>query len=352
MTDFPRQTFSGKVLKFGYNVASIHGNDKVLYFHKFPPASNTTKSPNLERIYEDHELVSDNHISKESFINFINDTSLYQANGDWKGGEWGYNNFFTSIDLYIDDDVVVEKVKDGIIPFKCTKEFTGDENILSGSEEWAWSCNLRFQDKIISGYVCDRPMGQYAIDVLFVWENEFGDRFAKILKRGKSNPNVDMPESFMPGAGEHKEPGVDVKFKDGVLRAVREEIGLPDETLSQCSLLYIGSFSDDKRDPRYWKFSTVQDENIVEFGMERNSSTQVSLLYIKSNTECQPKETLPLDQVEVGQKKWVNLNDPLLDEVIWMIPEHRIYLNIANDIIDNFNKLSIDEREESRVQVN
>jgi len=344
--------FPGKVLKLGYNNASIDTDSKVFYFHKFPPASGTTNSPVLNRIVESHELTSDNHIRRETFVNFLNDSSLFQANGDWKGGEWGSNNFFTNIDLYIDDEVVVEKVKDGIISFQGGKEFTGNENIILDSEHSAWSCNLRYKDKVISGYVCDKPMPQYAIDVLFIWENELGERFVKILRRGDSNPNLDMPKSFMPGAGEHKEPGLDLKIKDGVLRAVREEIGIPDETLSQCSLLSVGTYSEPKRDPRYWKFSMIQDDTIVEAGMERDSSTQVSMLYIKSNSDSQPKESVPLDLIEVGQKKWINLNDPQLDKLTFMIPEHREYLRRANTIINDFNSLPLCEQDNFKLVLN
>jgi len=309
-------------------------------------------------------------VTKETFIKFILNKEKYQANSTWKGGEWGTNNFPTThkswcSGLFIKDQVSISIIKKGIIPYNIRfgKPFEESDNIIDGSEEWAWSCNINippseeFPEGIISsGYVCDKPMGQKAIDVLFIWENVNGERYVKLLKRGKSHPNVDMPETFMPGAGEHKEPGDGIRIKEGVLRAVKEEIGIPDETLSQCSLLKIGEFSELRRDPRYWIFSEFQDKEIsefqdeeisefqdkeiIEFGMKRESSTEVHLLYIKSETDNQPKETLPLDNIEVGKKLWVNLNDEKLNDPIWMIPEHGEYFKLANKKIDEFLLLS------------
>jgi hypothetical protein len=192
-------------------------------------------------------------------------------------------------------------------------------------------------------------MGQYAIDVLFISENELKERHIKVLKRGSSNPNVDNPETFMPGAGEHKEPGLDIKFKDGVIRAVKEEIGIPDDTLSLCYLLNVGNFDKEKRDPRYWSYTTKQDGEIVTFGIERYSQTSVSILYIKHDSNVQPKEIEQLDLIEVGKKFWVNLKESILQKLIWMIPEHLEYLNLANDIIDDFNQLLIEEQEKFKL---
>jgi hypothetical protein len=63
-------------------------------------------------------------------MEFIRDRELYQANGDWKGGEWGSNNFLTSIGLYIGDVVRIEIVKEGIIPFQGGKEFRVEQHII------------------------------------------------------------------------------------------------------------------------------------------------------------------------------------------------------------------------------
>lgn len=350
--------YNGNILKLGYNVIAVQvSEEKVVYFHQFPPAQKTTNAPNLDNKSSPKELIPD-IVTKETFIKFISNKNLHQANLNWKGGEWGTNNFCTTHktwcpDAFIGDNVSISKIKSGIIPYNIRfgKPFEENDQIIEGSEEWAWSCNITIppneefpEGTISSGYVCDKPMGQNAIDILFIWENEEGVRFSKILKRGKSHPNNDMPELFMPGAGEHKEPGDGVRIKEGALRAVKEEIGIPDETLSECFLLKVGNFFASGRDPRYWFFSEIQDDNIIEFGMERESSTEVYLLYIKSNTDNQPKETLPLDSIEVGKKFWVGLKDKLLNKLIWMIPEHGEYLKLVDDVIDKFLLLSVEEQ--------
>jgi hypothetical protein len=192
-------------------------------------------------------------------------------------------------------------------------------------------------------------MGQYAIDVLFISENELGERNIKILKRGISNPNVDNPETYMPGAGEHREPGIDIKFKDGVIRAVREEIGITDETLSECYLLRVGKFDKEKRDPRYWTFTMEQDGEEKTVGIERYSSTEVSILYIRHNSSVKPKEIEQLDVIEVGSKFWANISDPKLQKLTWMIPEHKEYLNLSNNKIEEFKRLSKEEQEKYKL---
>lgn len=344
------QRMIGEVLKFGYNLASINIDGKVIYYQKFPPAPDTTISPNYDRKSRLEELSSDRHIREDTFKEFIRDKELNQENGDWKGGEWGSNNFLTSIGLYIGDMVRIEKVKEGIIAFQGGKPFREDQEILENSQSWTWSCNMYYEkdglEQVYSGYITDEAMGQYAIDVLFISENELNERNIKILKRGSSNPNVDNPETFMPGAGEHKEPGLDIRFKDGVIRAVKEEIGIPDETLSLCYLLDIGKFNKPKRDPRYW---TYTKRGVEKFGIERYSCTEVSILYIRHKSSVKPKEIDQLDKIEVGKKFWMNINDQKLEELTWMIPEYKEYIDEAKERLDNFNRLSKEEQEEYKL---
>jgi hypothetical protein len=111
-------------------------------------------------------------------------------------------------------------------------------------------------------------MPQSAIDVLFIWENSLSNRYVKILKRGMPNPNVDMPNLLMPGAGEHREPGNKICFKTDALRAINEEIGISSETISKSYLIPVGTFNKEKRDPRYWSYSVHQD-NLVQKDIQK-----------------------------------------------------------------------------------
>jgi ADP-ribose pyrophosphatase YjhB (NUDIX family) len=351
-------TFELSILKLGYNliVGKVKNLEKVLYIHKFPPVLNTTSKPNLEVNSSVDELQSDVHLNKETLINFWKSTDLYQANGDWKGGEWGSNNLPTTdktfcTGLFVGDKIIIKIIKEGIIPYKtrCSKPFDINDEIIEQSELSAWSCNLfsPIDGLEYSGYVCEQPMPQSAIDVLFIWENNLKQKFVKVLRRGNSHPNVDMPCMLMPGAGEHREPGNNISFKADVLRAVKEEIGIDQSTLSECYLIPIGFFDGDKRDPRYWSWTASQSDNksdkIIKFGLERVSSTDVYVLYIKSETKEEPKETTPSDSIEVNKKMWVRLDESgLSNREIWMIPEHSYYFSIAINSLNRFDDMPIE----------
>jgi len=364
--NFPKNTLLGNVTRLGYNIIELklENFNKLIYIHKFPPATDTTTVPDLSTDSDLDELKSDKFLKKKTLIDFWASTDKTQANGDWKGGEWGSNNLATTdtnwcTGIFIGDPVEIKIIKQGIIPYKTrlSKPFEFADEIISGSEQITWSCNIILDVKgnksISSGYVCDKPMEQLAIDVLFVWKNSRSERFVKILRRGSSNKNVDMPGLLMPGAGEHREPGNNVSFKSEVVRAVREEIGLPDSTISECYLLSIGLFDENKRDPRYWTFTADQDNQIIEFGIKRKSSTDVYVLYIESDTDNVPVESEPIDNIEVNKKQWVRLDDPTLsNNQIYMIPEHSLYFSNCVKILNRFDSLSIEHKICKKIMLN
>lgn len=359
----------GQVINIGYNILAVLINDmsKVVFVHKFPPVPNTTHKPDLSVPSDIDKYRCNPRLTKDSVCKFWADKGLYQVNGDWKGGEWGSNNLPTTdttwcTGVFIRDEIDIVLVKEGIVPYmtRKSKPFDITDEIVEGSENFVWSCNLELTNSDstkssiqYSGYVCDKPMSQSAIDILFVWKNlnpkklsmRKLKRYVKILKRGRSHPNVDMPELFMPGAGEHREPGNNISFKSEVLRALREELGLPDLTIFDCYLISIGSFDNDKRDPRYWTFTIEQDGEIITFGLERYSKTEVYVMYIETDNGEKPKESKPLDEIEVGEKKWVSLDDPsLLSNSVFMIPEHSTYFSHCSRVLDNFDELPIEHK--------
>lgn len=359
------RVIEGKVVSIGYNVFALYikNYNKIIYVHKFPPIVGSETIPDLFSSSDLSLFESDAKLKKETLVNFWANTSLYQANGDWKGGEWGSNNLPTTdktwcTDIFIGDSVKLELIKYGIIPYKTrmSKSFEKTDAIIPSSDTSAWSCNVTIltnsdiikeekidEAKTYSCYVCDKPMEQKAIDVLFVWKNLQGNRYVKILRRGNSNPNVDMPGLQMPGAGEHREPGPVINFKSEVLRAVNEEIGIEYNTLTECYLLNIGEFNNDKRDPRYWSFSAEQDGQIIEFGIKRKSSTNVYVLYLESDSNDKPSESEPSDMIEINSKRWVNLNSPILsNKEIWLVPEHSIYFSFAVSLLNRFDELPIE----------
>ena len=376
--------YYGKIMCVGYNVLAIYLEkySKTIFVHKFPPVVDAETFPDFSVKSDPEIFSSDTKLKIETLIKFWSSTDLYQANGDWKGGEWGSNNLPTTDKTWCTGSfngtkVKVQYIKNGIIPYKTrlSKPFFESDEIYTGSEKTSWSCNITLipnnknckdnqekckdeekcknEEKTYSCYTCDKPMGQKTIDVLFAYKNLKGNRFGKTLRRGKSHPNVDMPELQMPGAGEHREPGNNICFKSEVLRAVREEIGIDDDTLTNCYLLSIGTYDSDKRDPRYWKFSAEQDGKIIEFGMERKSSTDVYVLYFDSETDTEPKESNPIDMIEVGSKRWVNLDNPMFsNKEIWMILEHSLYFSEAIKILDEFDNLPVEQKILKKIVLN
>lgn len=325
-------------------VSAVYDGKKVLYLQKFPPATGTF-APKMD-VQSSPDELDMNTVSKSEVIDFWNSNESYQNNGNWKGGKWGKNNLCTTdatwlSGAFIGDTVSLTKVADGIIKFNGGKGFTSDMPILSNTESLACSYNATFNGMVYGVYVTDNIMPQKANDVLFIWENSKGHQFIKLLTRGY-NDNVDMPQRMMPGAGEHMEPGKDIKVKDGVIRAVNEEIGIPDSTLTDCYLLNLGTYNDEGRDPRYWNYSIGSKS----FGMKRGSETNAYILYLKSDNDAAPKEVNPSDTEEVNSKWWAPLNTVLTDypDDRWMIIDHKKFIPDAINAINDFNKLSLEQK--------
>jgi ADP-ribose pyrophosphatase YjhB (NUDIX family) len=154
-----------------------------------------------------------------------------------------------------------------------------------------------------------------------------------------------MPLRMMPGAGEHMEPGSDIKVKDGILRAVNEEIGIDPSTLTKCYLLNMGIYNSEGRDPRYWEYSTIVNGKMVNFGMKRGSTTYGYILYLVSDTNDEPKEVSPLDTQEVGFKWWAKLDTVLNDypNDKWMILDHQKFIPDAIQKTTEIDKMFGDE---------
>ena len=151
-----------------------------------------------------------------------------------------------------------------------------------------------------------------------------------------------MPLRMMPGAGEHMEPGADIKVKAGILRAVNEEIGIDPSTLTKCYLLNMGTYNSEGRDPRYWEYSTLVNGKLVNFGMKRGSTTNGYILYLVSDSNDEPKEVKPEDTQEVGFKWWAKLSYVLDNYQVdkWMILDHQKFIPDAIHKTDEFDKIS------------
>jgi hypothetical protein len=366
------KSIMSQVNRLGYNIIEVVSSvinpetqcvePRVYYIHYFPPADNSTKEPQYDSIKSINS--NDSRVRKETFIDFWLSQNEYQTNGNYKGGQWGPDNLPTlnpkwMTGVYVGDTLTIEHIANGIIPFnrRFGSAFQLDDAnlIIPNSEKSCWSCNLHYNEKIYSGYVCNDPMPQKAIDVMVACVNENLQIFITILTRGLPKTNLDIPSlpnkfKYMPGGGEHKEPGKDLKIKSGIRRCMQEECGFDPNKLTNSYLLQIGKFNERGRDPRYDTYSWVQDGEVVHFGIERESETELSVFLLQSESGKLPKHMPHLDEIEIGSKSWKLIDDPEFvkpeNKNMWMIPEHGTYLPIAKQRILDFMTLSIDERKE------
>lgn len=322
---------------------------KCVFGAKYPPASGTL-APQMQTPSPASMLATPN-VTREEVLAFWNSESTFQVDGSHKGGRWGSDNLPTSdrnwlTGLFIGDRIEITRVADGIIKFSGGKQFA-ETPVLDNTVGKAWSCNATYNGATYGVYLTDNIMPQVARDVLFVWTNKSGNTFIKLLTRGNDPYSVDMPGQTVPGAGEHMEPGKDINVKKGVLRTVKEELGIPKTTLTQCYLLPLGRYADQGRDPRYHTYDGGK------WGLVRGSETNAHVLYMKSDTDECPAEVDPEDTVEINKKWWAPLSSVIADYPIdrWMIADHTKFIPDAIRAIDIFNLLSEDVQKESLLVV-
>lgn len=321
--------------------------EKAIYIHCFPPAEGTNQ-PLCDFTKKIHP--ADSHITRDTLKDFWLSTNEYQSNGDYKGGEWGSNNcpmlnpkWFGGV--FIGDEIEVEYICNGTIPYatRCGSAFQPEDvqKVIEGTENETWSCNFHYNGQVYSGYLCNEIMGQKAIDVMALCVNIKLDIFCTIVVRGSPHPTVDMPTvskskpKIMPGGGEHKEPAKKgnckkISVKAEAIRCLAEETGMNPDSFEKKYLVHIKDFKNEKRDPRYVKFHWTQDGVPVEFGIDRNSETELYAFIVFSYSEAVPKHMPHLDEIEVKSKSWQPIDsEELKDRSIWMIPEHALYLPLG-----------------------
>ena len=340
-----------KLMYCGFT-ALIKGTNKIVYCAQYPAFKGTSK-PDFNVPSTEEELTPDSHITRDTFANFITSSDVRQVDGKWKGGRWGTNNFTLTgtkwlPTLYVGDTLSISVVKEGIVKYN-GQPFTDNSTILPNTEINALSCNAHWDSMVYPLYMTDNPMPQYAIDTLFMWVRPNPDNnllLLKCMRRGEG-PNVDSPHTIIPAGGEHLQPENDTDRRQQALFSINEEIGIPPETVSQCYFLSLGTFNDEGRDSRYYKYSALQDGEIVYFGVNRFSSTDASILLLVSEDDVEPKEVTPEDTTEINSKWWENVYTFLSkhpDEE-WMLKDHQKFIPLAIQKVEEFLTLQHQERE-------
>ena len=362
------EKFIGIINSISYAGFSALSGKKVIYFHRFPASDERAVCPILldpegmdvdsNEDVEPEELEYDN-ISLEEGMMFWSDPSQNQSNGNFKGGSWGLDNFLPCStwlnEAFIGETVTIEFISNGIMKFDfSSKPFQKDTLVLPNTMNSAWSCNVTLDKtgKTYSAYAMNYYMSQYANDLLFIWSNPVnGKKYVKVLKRG-DKPTVDMQNKLMPGAGEHLEPGENLKFKESsIIRAFNEEMGLDPTVLPNCYILDLGLYDSPGRDPRYWEYNLIgNDGKKKTFGYPRYSCTHGHALYYRGEA---PKLQQALDTDEVvemgpNEKKWVELDKLDVTGKAWMLSDHAKIVEKSKEVLEKFDLLDESDKDKFR----
>ena len=356
--DPPYKHLRGPIVNISYASFGVLVDDyqKVVYVHRFPPIEGTTVIPILDESSEIEECKQQD-VTVEEFTSFWSDKSQKQVNGNDKGGSWGLDNLIYHSTWmtggFIGMIVDIEFMANGILNFDFSgKPFTSNSVVRHGSVNSTWSCNVTLEETgmTYSSYVMDYYMGQYANDVLFVWHDIQTDtKFVKILKRGNA-PTVDMQNKYMPGAGEHLEPGERLKFKNSLKRASQEELGV-DDFLEKSFVISLGKFDDESRDPRYDVYTMISENGVEKsVGAKRYSSSNGYVLYFRGDA---PKLKQALDTTEVidmgpNEKKWLPLDTLDTTDDKWMMADHAKIVEKTKITLAEFDLLSPEVQENYR----
>jgi hypothetical protein len=329
------ETTKLRILKLTYCgfSAKIDETNTVVYGWKYPPTIGSTHIPDFSANSTDEELKSDAHVDREVFVDFVKSQQTRQADGTWKGGSWGTNNFTVTStnwfpEMYVGDTFSCQVACKGVCKYS-PKPFDVSQTPIPNSEQTAWSCNGTWNDKTYAFYMTGNPMPQRATDKLWMWgcSTKQSKLRIKVLRRG-SGPDVDCPNRIAPAAGEHLEPGQSDDSRAQVLFAINQEIGIPQSTLSKCYLLDLGTYATPGRDPRYWTYNAIQDGQVITFGIPRDSSSVAHILYIETDDEVEPEETEQEDKTEIKSKWWQSVygvfdSHPESD---WMLEDHMKFI--------------------------
>uniref|UniRef100_A0A6C0BEL6 Uncharacterized protein n=1 Tax=viral metagenome TaxID=1070528 RepID=A0A6C0BEL6_9ZZZZ len=330
------------ITNFMYNSFEIFGDDIKLYVSYFPPATDTTYSPFVCSSNDTDNIPNTNELpTVEEMKNFWTSREERQVDGKYKGGWWGPNNFPPSNPSWINGSKIGDKIniinyKEGIIKALMGIAFTDSSEIIPNTEKMALTINFEWNNKVYSGYLTNNPMPQEAVDCLVTMISSNHDVSIRFAKRGVEGPFTDIPDKLLVGGGETVEPdsnGFKFNAKSNIARALREELQLDMDSFPNPIIYELGIYEDKDRDPRYFKYSVLcDDDNIKYFGIDRKSRSRVYLVIIKTDKIPKNYEN-DFDSVEIAKVYWTPFNLAYQKSVnepgAFMIPEHTQYLKEA-----------------------
>jgi hypothetical protein len=314
----------------------------------YAPAGGTTK-PNYDNatdpIMNGDFLTKDDTITKQDFIDFWSSDIVFQEDERFKGGRWGLDNCVPSNQstwvpgLFVNSEITFT-VK--------TNNINSNFDVIEGKDFTYTVKNSENQVCKKNLYVTEQPMPQIAIDSIFLL-NLSGEYYIKMISRGNTN-TVDLHGKISIGAGEHVENipkknqpkpssnynGIKIAATgrgglliDQLRTKQSEEFGQLVEKIKELeksgtikkkdSTTGVYSFTPDSRlnrDARYSKYCIKKGTELIYFGYDRLSISDIYIDYFEYTAETNSLKEIalkninsvkPINNVEVDKLYMIKL---------------------------------------------
>jgi hypothetical protein len=317
---------------------------KFVFLNKFAPPNGAERRPDFSKIsafyYEIFETFK--LLKKEEFVHhWASKSGCRFAPHNLPSSDPNFGN-----GVWVGDLIRFTAFKEGIYP---RPEFGKPPVMIEGSELTALSVDFEINQNgtILGnffGILTDGLMGQKALDVLYICKIG-GKYYVKIAERG-SGSTVDLPNTIVPGAGEHINAGTPSP-KASIQAALHEELGV-DSTWSKFYSLYVGKYDNPGRDPRYWTWEVPHDGSFVTVGAKRASETDLWVIYCSSDKLSEKGKHS--DETEIKSTRWIDLETLelapglKLSPEMMMLHEHFRLFGDALEAVKAFSALSEEEK--------
>lgn len=331
------------VTNVGYNVFEISAGGDRQYVH-FYPSLIGKGDDRCTTPFATSNLPSSYLPSMDTIKNFWSSGEQFQIDGRYKGGEYGSNNLpstnknwtsYSGITPSIGTQITIISTTNGIVERKKFNSKSREQEILPNSESTCQTIEFKFDDgDIFIGYLLDTPTKQYATDTIVVYIpngiRTVSEAYVRIAVRGKSHPNVDMPGKLICSAGETTENST-MTLKQSVKSAIAQELQIE---LSEAEIIELGRM--DQEDPRYQRFSVIEDGEVKFFGFDRGSETELYLVIFRGEKPATVMDEF--DKDEISTVSWAKMSDVLnIPDIDYMIPKHGEMFRQAYDYIQRIS---------------
>jgi hypothetical protein len=315
-----------------YNCLKVTDGNFVLYLNRYSPVLGTTTALSPDHSSASQEQLVPDNISNQAMV------SVWTADGPNSGRRrFGTDNlpitsaWFTGVETGSHIEII--DAREGILPNRVP--FNHTTPVIPDSETNSWTVLAIFNGKQCQGYLTTQPMPQCAIDVCLI-TIVGGKRYIRLVRRGTNTKTVDMPGVLASGAGEHLEGGTSTPKQD-IDRTLAEECGFNREDYGGSTTVYLKSYSDPDRDPRYTFINGVDPVTgtQVQWGERRGSSTDLYLVVVEFGGTTPPPIKEHSDVTEVQYTFWCELDEAIAkDPSEFFLKENHGYMQDAKNWLD------------------